>query len=152
MQLLKGGGIMEYGMLIMWVVLLVVFIVIEAITAQLTTIWFAIGSFAAIIAEMLDAPDWLQWVVFAVVSAIAVVVTRPFVKKITAKQMQPTNADRCIGQTAIVTEEIDNIAGKGAATVGGITWTARSEDGSTIAKDSKVTVTRIEGVKLIVKA
>jgi len=141
----------EYGMLILWVGLLVAFIGIEAITAQLTTIWFAVGAFAAIVAEMLNADIWLQWVIFAVVSAIAVVATRPFVKKLTDKKMQPTNADRCIGQTAVVTEEIDNVAGKGAATVGGITWTARSENGESIAQGAKVTVTKIEGVKLIVK-
>lgn len=141
---------MEYGMLIFWVILLVVFVVVEAITAQLTTIWFAAGAAAAIVAEMLGAEQWLQWVIFAVVSAIAVVATRPLVKKITAKRMEPTNADRCIGMTAIVTEEIDNVAGKGTAKVGGTAWTARSQNGEVIAQGSKVTVTAIEGVKIIV--
>lgn len=141
---------MEYGMLIFWVILLVVFVVVEAITAQLTTIWFAAGAAAAIVAEMLGAEQWLQWVVFAAVSAIAVVTTRPLVKKITAKRMEPTNADRCIGMTAIVTEEIDNVAGKGTAKVGGTAWTARSQNGEVIAQGSKVTVTAIEGVKIIV--
>ena len=141
---------MEYGMLIFWVILLVVFVVVEAITAQLTTIWFAAGAAAAIVAEMLGAEQWLQWVVFAVVSAIAVVATRPLVKKITAKRMEPTNADRCIGMTAIVTEEIDNVSGKGTAKVGGTAWTARSQNGEVIAQGSKVTVTAIEGVKIIV--
>lgn len=141
---------MEYGMLIFWVILLVVFVVVEAITAQLTTIWFAAGAAAAIVAEMLGAEQWLQWVVFAVVSAIAVVATRPLVKKITAKRMEPTNADRCIGMTAIVTEEIDNVAGKGTAKVGGTAWTARSQNGEVIAQGSQVTVTAIEGVKIIV--
>ena len=141
---------MEYGMLIFWVILLVVFVVVEAITAQLTTIWFAAGAAAAIVVEMLGAEQWLQWVVFAVVSAIAVVATRPLVKKITAKRMEPTNADRCIGMTAIVTEEIDNVAGKGTAKVGGTAWTARSQNGEVIAQGSQVTVTAIEGVKIIV--
>ena len=141
---------MEYGMLIFWVILLVVFVVVEAITAQLTTIWFAAGAAAAIVAEMLGAEQWLQWVVFAIVSAIAVVATRPLVKKITAKRMEPTNADRCIGMTAIVTEEIDNVAGKGTAKVGGTAWTARSQNGEVIAQGSQVTVTAIEGVKIIV--
>ncbi len=141
---------MEYGMLILWVALLVIFVIIEAITAQLTTIWFAAGALAALIAEMCGAQQWLQWILFAVVSAIALAATRPFVKKLTAKRMEPTNADRCIGKTAVVTEEIDNVAGKGTATVGGTTWTARSQDGTNIAAGSKVTVTAIEGVKIIV--
>lgn len=139
-------------MMIFWIVLLVIFIIIEAATAQLVTIWFAVGSAAALVANVLNAPDWLQWVVFIVVSVIVIFGTRPFVKKITKQKSLPTNADRCIGQTAVVTEEIDNIAGKGSVRINGVVWTARSEDGSVIKDDERVTVIKIEGVKLIVKS
>ena len=74
------------------------------------------------------------------------------VRKITKQKTQPTNADRCIGETAMVTEDIDNIAGKGRVEVNGISWTARSSDGASFRKGELVTVERIEGVKLIVKA
>lgn len=141
----------EYAMLIFWVVLLILLIIVEAVTAQMVTIWFAAGAAGAIVAELLGAQVWLQWVVFIAVSAIALVVTRPLVKKLTKTKVQPTNADRCIGQTAVVTEEIDNIAAKGQVNVNGAVWTARSSDGSVIGKDEKVTVEKIDGVKLIVK-
>lgn len=141
----------EFTMLIFWIVLLILLIVVEAVTAQMVTIWFAAGAVGAIVAEMLNAPVWLQWVVFIAVSVVALIVTRPLVKKLTKTKSQPTNADRCIGQTAIVTEEIDNIAAKGSVKINGVEWTARSADGSVISKDEKVTVERIEGVKLIVK-
>lgn len=141
----------EFSMLIFWIVLLILLIVVEAVTAQMVTIWFAAGAAAAIVAELLNAQVWLQWVVFIVVSAVALVATRPLVKKLTRTKVQPTNADRCIGRIAVVTEEIDNIAGKGQVSVNGITWTARSSDGSVIGKDERVTVEKIEGVKLIVK-
>lgn len=141
----------EYAMLIFWVVLLILLIVVEAATAQMVTIWFAAGAAGATVAELLGAQVWLQWVVFIAVSAVALVVTRPLVRKLTKAKIQPTNADRCIGQTAVVTEEIDNIAAKGQVNVNGIIWTARSSDGSVIEKDAKVTVEKIDGVKLIVK-
>lgn len=141
----------EFSMLIFWIVLLILLIVVEAVTAQMVTIWFAAGAVGAIVAELLNAPLWLQWVVFIAVSAVALIVTRPLVKKLTKAKIQPTNADRCIGQTAVVTEEIDNIAGKGQVRINGTDWTARSADGSVIEKEEKVTVERIEGVKLIVK-
>ncbi len=141
----------EFSMLIFWVVLLIVLIVIEAVTAQMVTIWFAAGAVAAIVAELLGAQVWLQWVVFIVVSVIALIVTRPVVRKLTRTRVQPTNADRCIGQVAVVTEEIDNIAAKGRVSVNGTVWTARSSDGTVIEKDEKVTVEKIEGVKVIVK-
>ena len=142
----------EFTMLIFWIVLLILLIVVEAVTAQMVTIWFAAGAVAAIVAELLNAQVWLQWVVFIAVSAIALVATRPLVRKLTKTKVQPTNADRCIGQTAVVMQEIDNVAGKGQVHVNGVTWTARSADGSVIGKDEKVTVEKIDGVKLIVKA
>lgn len=143
---------MEYAMIIFWIVLLVVLIIIEAATAQLVTIWFAAGAAAALVAELCGLQPWLQWAIFIAVSAVALVATRPLVKRMTSKKVQPTNADRCIGQTAVVTEDIDNIGGKGQVHVNGVTWTARSSDGTVFRKDERVTVEKIEGVKLIVKA
>lgn len=143
---------MEFNMLIFWVVMLVVLLVVEAVTAQMVTIWFAAGAAAAIAAELLGAQVWLQWIVFVAVSAITLVATRPLVRKLTRTKVQPTNADRCIGQTAVVVEEINNIEGKGQVHVNGVVWTARSSDGSVFRKDEKVTVEKIDGVKLIVKA
>lgn len=143
---------MEYAMLIFWIVLLVVLIVIEAVTAQLVTIWFAAGAAAALVAELCGLEQWLQWIIFIAVSTVALIATRPLVRKITQKTVQPTNADRCIGQIAVVTDDIINIEGKGQVYVNGITWTARSADGSEIKKDERVTVEKIEGVKLIVRA
>ncbi|MBR3780256.1 MAG: NfeD family protein [Clostridia bacterium] len=139
-------------MMIFWIVLLVVLIIVEAVTAQLVTIWFAAGAAAALIAELCGLQQWLQWVIFIAVSAVALIATRPLVRKVTNKTVQPTNADRCIGQTAVVIEDIDNIEGKGQVHVNGVTWTARSSDGSVFRKDERVTVEKIEGVKLIVKA
>ena len=141
---------MEKYMLAFWIVMLVAFVIIEALTAQLATIWFAVGSVAALIAQMAGAQVWLQWTIFVAVSAVVIIATRPLVKKITKQKAMPTNADRCIGATAVVTERIDNIAGKGAVKVNGIEWSARSESGNIIETDTTVTVIRIDGVKLIV--
>ncbi|MBQ2904327.1 MAG: NfeD family protein [Clostridia bacterium] len=139
-------------MLIFWVVMLVILIVVEAVTAQMVTIWFAAGAGAALVSEILGAEVWLQWIIFVAVSAITLIATRPLVKKLTRTKVQPTNADRCIGQTAVVVEDIDNVDGKGLVQVGGITWTARSSDGTVFRKNEQVTVEKIDGVKLIVKS
>ena len=143
---------MEFSMLIFWVVMLVIMIVVEAVTAQMVTIWFAAGAGAALVSEILGAEVWLQWIIFVAVSAITLIATRPLVKKLTQTKVQPTNADRCIGQTAVVVEDIDNVDGKGLVQVGGITWTARSSDGTVFRKNEQVTVEKIDGVKLIVKS
>ena len=135
-----------------WVALLAAFIIIEASTAQLLTIWFAVGSLAALISTFITDNIIAQVIVFVVVSAIALVITRPLVKKMTKAQKQPTNSDMYIGKEAIVTEDINNLEAKGLVKVGGSIWTARTEvDNFTIPAGSHVTVIKIEGVKLIVR-
>ena len=133
-----------------WIIAMVVFLVVEAITVGLASIWFAVGSLAAMICAMLDAKIWLQIVVFLVVSAVALYFTRPLVKKYVNGKVQPTNADMAIGKECRVTETINNVEGTGAVYVDGKTWTARSENDEIIEKDELVTALRIEGVKLIV--
>ena len=140
------------NMSIVWVVIMVVFLVVEAATAGLTCIWFAIGALAALIAALFGAPIWLQLVWFFVVSVVTLYFTRPLVLKYVNSRSQPTNADMVIGKEALVTEAIDNVESAGAVAVEGKVWTARSENGEPIEVGSIVTVLRIEGVKLIVSA
>ena len=59
-----------------WLGLIALFGVLEGATLQLVSIWFCVGSFAALAASLLGAEAWLQFVVFAVVSALALVVSR----------------------------------------------------------------------------
>lgn len=137
-------------MLYFWISAFVVLVIVEAATVQLVTIWFAVGALGALIAELLHADIWLQWVVFVALSLITLIATRPLVKKISNKKIQPTNADRNIGAQALVLEDIDNTLGKGSVNVKGVTWTARSLNGDFIEKDSMVVVNEIEGAKLLV--
>ncbi|MDR3344042.1 MAG: NfeD family protein [Oscillospiraceae bacterium] len=138
---------MEYWV---WLIALGILLLAEAATAQLVTIWFAAGAVAALIASVCDAPLWLQLTLFVVVSAVSLAATRPLVKKMNRKAKTATNADRVLGETAIVTEDIDNVLGKGKVNVGSVPWTARSADGGTIPAGVSVRVEKIEGVKLIV--
>lgn len=138
-------------MVFIWLALAVVFIIIEAATTQLVTIWFAAGAAAAVVAALLDASVLVQSITFVAVSLVALIVTRPLVKKLTKQKFSPTNADRFLGATAVVTEAIDNIAQTGLVKLQGTVWTARTADGTTVAEGEKVTVKSIEGVKLIVE-
>ena len=140
------------GPVVFWIVALVVFLVAEAATAGLVSIWFVLGSAVALICAALGAVFWLQLLWFAVVSVATLLLTRPLVKKFVNSRTEPTNADRNIGRTAICTERIDNLAATGAVKLDGITWTARSRDEAvTIECGAHVVVRAIEGVKLIVE-
>ena len=138
-------------MVYLWIALMVVFIVVEGLTVQLVSTWFAVGALGALITNLCGATTGWQIAVFFIVSIICLIITKPIVKKLTSKHIQPTNADRCIGQEAIVIEKIDNISGKGQVKVKGAVWTARSVDGQIIDKDERVKILSIDGVKLIVE-
>lgn len=134
-----------------WLGAFVIFGVVEAATAGLTSIWFALGALAALVATAIGAKVWLQVTVFLLVSAAAVAATRPLVRRFASGRRVATNADRVIGRTARVTEAIDNLAPAGAVYADGKTWTARSADGTAIPAGASVTVLAMEGVKLIVR-
>ena len=94
---------------------------------------------------------FIQIVIFLVTSFALLLATRPLVRKHINKKSQPTNADRSIGQKAVVTEEINNLLGNGAAKINGVEWTARADSENIIPVGATVTVVRIDGVKLIVR-
>ena len=135
-----------------WLALLVIFVVVECLTVGLVSIWFAGGSLAAMLFAMAGAGGVWQGVAFVAVSAILLVVTRPFVKKYLMNKKVKTNYQSVIGEVAKVTETIDNLNQTGAAFVDGKEWTARSSaDAVTMEKGNLVKVAAIEGVKLIVE-
>lgn len=138
-------------MLWVWIGLIVVTAAVEAATVQLVTVWFAVGGVAGLIAYAAGLEIWLQILIFAIVSAVALAVTRPLVKKFTNGRRVPTNVDRFIGEKAVVTEKIENDLSKGAVKIGGLEWTARSVDSETAEVGEQVTVEAIEGAKLIVR-
>ncbi|MCR4843127.1 MAG: NfeD family protein [Eubacterium sp.] len=135
-----------------WVVLMVVLLVIEVITMGLTTIWFAGGCLGGFIVSLLGGPMWLQFVVFAVLSLVLLIFTRPVAVKYYNSRRIKTNADYLVGQSAVIIEGIDNLSGKGKAMINGMEWTARSVlDDERIPEGTIVTVKEIQGVKLIVE-
>ena len=139
-------------MMYVWLAIAIVFAITEAASAQLTTVWFAIGALVSFLLAAFGVQSLtVQILVFAAVSVVLLIATRPLVKKVLQKRTQPTNADRNIGQIALVTETINNIEGLGAVNLHGTIWTARSDSGEIIEAGAQVKILRIEGVKVIVE-
>lgn len=138
--------------IILWLVVLIVCIVIEIATLGLTTIWFAGGALAALIAAACGFPVVVQVLLFVAISLLLLVFTRPLAVKYFNRDCVRTNAESLVGRQGIVTENIDNLREQGHVKVGGQEWTARSTDDAVrIAQDAVVEVTAINGVKLIVR-
>ena len=123
----------------------------EAVSVGLTSIWFAAGALAALIAALLGGALWIQITLFLAVSLLFLAAVRPLAKRYLNDKVEATNADRVIGAEAKVTEDIDNIHGKGAVIIRGMTWSARSQDDGPIPTGTLVRVLRIEGVKVFVE-
>lgn len=140
-------------MMILWIVLLFVFIGLEALSMGLTTIWFAGGALAALIIEMLDGSVLTQVLAFLIVSLILLYFTRPVAVRYFNKDREKTNLYSLIGKQAEVTDTIHNQKGTGKVIVAGQEWSAKStEDDRIFQKGETVTISEIRGVKLVVES
>ena len=140
---------MDILMIFAWGIVLIAGVVIEVITVQFVSIWFAAASLFSIVLAGFGAPRWAQAAVFVAVTAILLILTRPLVNKLRGRFVR-TNVDMNIGKTAVITEAVRNEISAGRATIGGVSWMAVSEDGSQIEPGEVVVIKDIDGAKLIV--
>lgn len=136
---------------VIWLAVFIICLVIEAATLGLTTIWFAFGAFVSLLLSIIGVNVPIQVFVFLIVSGALLYFTRPIALKVLKIGHVKTNYESIIGKVGIVTERVDNIAGKGQAKVEGQMWSCRSLTGDIIDKDMRVMVSQVKGVKLIVE-
>ncbi len=136
---------------IIWLILAVVFAVLEGATVSLVCIWFSGGALVAWLGALLGLGVWWQIALFIVVAAALLFFTRPAVKKLLKGRDTATNLDRVIGKSVVISEKVDNLAQTGKCVINGVSWSVRSSDGEPIEAGETVTVERIEGVHLVVK-
>lgn len=135
---------------IVWLVLVIGFVVLEAATVQLMCIWFAAGALAAMIVSILGGALWLQVLVFFTVSIVLLALLWPLARKHLKAKIVATNTDALIGRNGLVTEQIDGFE-NGRVKLGDVTWSARSETGETIPTGTQVKVLKIQGTKVFVE-
>ena len=135
---------------IIWLVLMVVFIAMEAATVQLISTWFAVGALASMIVCLLGAEVWLQLVVFFTVSIVLLSLLFPMARKHLKPKLVATNADALVNRICVVTEDIDPVEG-GRVKLGDVTWSARTEGEAEIPAGKRVKVLKIQGAKVIVE-
>lgn len=134
---------------IIWLVILVAGVLIEASTLSLVSIWFAAGALAAGFAALFGAPFGVQILVFLTVSVILLCVTRPLLKKLMPKGYIPTNGELDIGKAALVIETVNTAAGTGRVRFDGVDWGARTENGAVI-DEGKTVVIRAKGAAYVI--
>lgn len=137
---------------IIWLIILAVLLVIEALTAGLTTIWFAGGALISAIASYFGASLLVKLVLFLAVSLLLLFFTRPLAVRYMNKGVEKTNVNSLIGKKAVVLQEINDLAQTGLVRINDIEWMARAEqEDQTIPEKAVVIVRKVQGVKLIVE-
>ena len=114
---------------IVWFIFLVIFVLAEAATVTVISLWFAAGALVAMIVSMLGGPVWLQILLFIVVSFALLWMLRPILKKFYTPKLTRTNVDAVIGKVGITMMPIDNNMAQGKVKLEGMEWSARSTSG-----------------------
>lgn len=136
----------------LWLVLLAVLLIMEAITAGLTTIWFAGGALIAALFSYFGAGLLVQIFVFCGVSFVLLIFTRPIAVKYMNHNVENTNVNSLLGQKAVVTQQIHNLTQTGQVKINDIEWIARTyNDDIIIPENAIVIIKEVKGVKLIVE-
>lgn len=136
---------------IIWIAAIIIFAVLEAVTYQLVSVWFAVGSVGGLITHLLGYNFTVQLAVFLLLTIIMLCCLRPLSMRHLKPKGLKTNVDNLIGRETIITEDVDNVKGQGKGIVDGMIWTVRSSDGAEIPEGAKAKIEKIEGVKLMVK-
>ena len=132
-----------------WLVVLILCLIIEASTMGLTTIWFAGGSLIALFLALAGIEMKIQIIVFLVISFVLLFSTRPLAVRYFNREREKTNLDSLIGRKAAVLEKINSLEDKGLVNVNGVEWRASAEE---VIREGEIVVIReIKGVKLIVE-
>lgn len=143
----------DFSTWILWLIIAIVFFIVEAATINLTTIWFAIGALLALGAAFLGYSFATQVLIFTIVSIVTLIlfliVFKPRLKS-KNREVPRTNADRIIDQVGVVTREINPLAGTGLILVNKEEWSASSLDNSIIPVGTRVVVRKLSGVKAVV--
>ena len=134
-----------------WVAIMAVAIIVEIMTVDMTSIWFAGGALIASIAAYCGLSITVQIIIFMVLSALLLLALKPLMKKRLKVEVTPTNADELIGEVYPVLSNIGPGKATGQIKIRDVEWRAVSEDGAAIGKDTPVKILRIEGTKLVVE-
>lgn len=136
---------------ILWLIAVVVFGVVEAGTTALVSVWFMLGAVVALVISFFTQSLGVQFIVFAVVSAIALAIMVPTLAKRRAQHKAPvTNGSPLtIGKRGVVLRALTP-GELGRVRVDGLDWQARCD--APLPEGSKCQVADVDGAVLIVSA
>ena len=133
---------------VVWLSIIIILAVLEAMTVNLTTIWFVASGLVALVISFFTDSYLIQFGAFVILGVILLITTKPILQKTLKPNKQATNVERVLEMQGLVTEKISKNS-NGEVKVDGKRWTAYAD--KTIEVGSIVNILKINGVKLKVE-
>lgn len=137
---------------IIWLVLILIFAIIEITTLEFTFLMLAVGSLGGLVSGLAGLPWWAQILVAGILSILLLFAVRPPLLRALRKGGDParSNVDALIGLRGVVTNDFSGNANH-VKLSNGDTWTAKLVDEDrTLVEGEKVVVTAIDGATAVV--
>jgi membrane protein implicated in regulation of membrane protease activity len=138
---------MDY-MVWVWLILFVLAVILEFATLDFIGIWFALAAIPSFILSLFSVNPIIQFVAFALITIMLLLLTRPVVVKYFKTNEIKTNVDSIIGNIGVVTKAITPMT-IGTVKMPNVEWSAISRED--IPVGAHVRVLDVEGVKLVVE-
>ena len=149
-----SGDFLTQWAWVFWLALILVFIIVEVVSLAFVFLMLAVGSLGGLVAGLVGASWWVQFIIAAVLSLLLLFFVRPALRRTLRRGGDPTrsNTDALIGiQGTVVIAFAD---GRGQVKLAnGETWTSRLSAGSeehALSEGEKVVVTTIDGATAVV--
>jgi membrane protein implicated in regulation of membrane protease activity len=135
-----------------WLIVGLVMLVAELLSVMLVFVFFVMGAFvtAALAATGVLPTVESQILVFSSISLISLLIFRKHARRLLDNRDKSFEYQEFIGETAMVIRDIP-MSGEGKIYYRGAEWKAISLHGSVICAGSKVVITRVEGIVLVVE-
>lgn len=134
-----------------WVIFGLGLLVFEILTpGGFFTVFFGLAAFVVALLVrfgLLDSGSF-QWLLFAVLGTVLIVVLRPLVRR--RFETNTPKVDQLVAQTAIALEDFDG-NGRGRVELRGASWSGVYSGGGTVVKDDRLRVTKVDGLSLMVE-
>jgi membrane protein implicated in regulation of membrane protease activity len=137
--------------IVWWIIIAVVFFILELTTASFFYIWIGIGALATVAVSFFYNPTWIQCAAFAAFSVFLVLISRSWKSKMSVIGKRSANMDALVGCEGFVTKVDESADFKGYIKVEGQYWKSEEQNKERLKVDEKVIVVEAKGNILIVK-
>jgi len=140
----------EITMLVIWSAIFAIALVIEFLSYDLVSLWFAPAAIPGMIMAPLGVGIYWQIPVFVVLSITMILAFRPLLKKSLIKETVQTDitSSNFGTKTRLTSNTLDGLA---TISVNDVTWTAQIIDGADLKEGTLVEITGSKSNKFIVK-